>query len=97
MNDRSNTLSAHEAAQRLPAGWVLSDDATAITRRFEYKNFADALAYVNALGAVAESANHHPDLKLGWGYVEVTFTTHDAGGLRDADFLMAAKADTVHG
>lgn len=77
------------------SGWSLDNAGKAISKRYEFANFVEALAYANRLGAVAEEHNHHPDLTLGWGYVGVTFTTHDAGGLRPADFTMAAKAEAV--
>lgn len=74
----------------LPA-WELSVDAKSIVCRKSFKNFATALAYTNTIGALAEEANHHPDFTLGWGYVTLTLTTHDAGGLTPSDFIMAAK------
>lgn len=91
------SLSRSEAEQRLSAldGWQLSADGKAIRKHYKFSNFTEALAYTNRLGALAEEANHHPDLTLGWGYVGVTFTTHDAGGLRDNDFAMAKKADSL--
>lgn len=73
--------------------WQL--DNQAITRRFTFKNFSEALAFVNRLGQVAEEEGHHPDLTLGWGYVGVTLTTHDCGGLSENDMIMAAKIDAL--
>ena len=72
-------------------GWELSADGKAIVCAKKFKNFAEALAYANRIGALAEEANHHPDFTLGWGYVTLTLTTHDAGGLTKSDFIMAAK------
>ena len=83
---------AQEKLATLP-GWQLDATGKAIHKDYKFSNFVEALAFVNRLGAVAEEHNHHPDLTLGWGYVGVTFTTHDAGGLRDADFMMAAKTE----
>jgi hypothetical protein len=47
------------------------------------------------MGALAETENHHPDIAFGWGYAEVTFTTHATGGLHRNDFIMAAKVDNL--
>lgn len=75
--------------------WQLSDDGTRITRRLATRNFARALALANAVGAMAETQKHHPDLALGWGYCSVTWTTHAAGGLTENDFICAARTDSL--
>lgn len=85
-------MNVQEKLAQLP-GWKLDAAGKAIHKDYKFSNFAEALAFVNRLGELAEAANHHPDLTLGWGYVGVTFTTHDAGGLRDADFVMAGKTE----
>jgi 4a-hydroxytetrahydrobiopterin dehydratase len=66
-----------------------------LRRAFRFPDFAMALAFVNSIGAEAESQGHHPDLALGWGRVEVTLTTHDVGGLSEADFILAARIDRL--
>ncbi len=66
-----------------------------IEKRFKFKNFTSALAFVNKVGAVAEAEQHHPDIGLGWGYVEIRLTTHSAGGLTRNDFILAAKIDGI--
>ena len=76
-------------------GWHSSDDATALMRLYSFKNFAEALLFVNKVGAVAESEGHHPDIELGWGRVNVTLTTHSIGGLSENDFIAAAKIDAM--
>ena len=73
--------------------WQMQDGA--ISRRFGFKNFAQALEFTNRLGVIAEAEGHHPDLTLGWGYVGVTLTTHDCGGLSLNDMIMAAKIDAL--
>lgn len=75
--------------------WRLHDDAKRISRRFAFKNFKQALAFVNALGELAEKEFHHPDIALGWGYAEVTFMTHSIDGLHLNDFIMAARTDAL--
>ena len=52
-----------------------------------------ALAFVNKVGAVAESQGHHPDLELGWGRVAITIWTHKIDGLTESDFVLAAKCE----
>ncbi|MCH7540558.1 MAG: 4a-hydroxytetrahydrobiopterin dehydratase [Proteobacteria bacterium] len=76
--------------------WVLKDDATRIERSFEFKNFAQALEFVNKVGALAEEEGHHPDISLGWGYCTVLFYTHKIKGLHENDFIMAAKTDALY-
>jgi pterin-4a-carbinolamine dehydratase len=58
-----------------------------------FKDFAEALAFVNKVGAVAEEEGHHPDLLLAWGKCKVELWTHKINGLTESDFYMAAKAD----
>ena len=70
-------------------GWEVDGDR--IKRRFEFKNFAEALEFVNKVGAIAEDADHHPDITFGWGYAEIATTTHDRGGVTDVDFALAEK------
>jgi 4a-hydroxytetrahydrobiopterin dehydratase len=97
MGVNPHTISAKEATAALAnlSGWQLAESGKAISKHYHFKNFAEALSFVNRLGALAEAHNHHPDLTLGWGYVGVTFTTHDIGGLRAADFKMAEEAEAL--
>jgi 4a-hydroxytetrahydrobiopterin dehydratase len=76
-------------------GWDQTDDYTRIIRDYRFKDFASALAFVNAIGAAAEKSDHHPDVCLGWGYVKVTWTTHKIKGLSENDFIMAARTDLI--
>jgi len=64
-------------------------------RSFKFPDFAQALAFVNRIGAVAEQEQHHPDIRLGWGKVEVTTYTHSVGGLSENDFILAARIDAL--
>ncbi len=75
-------------------GWEIAEGLR-LTRRYAFADFKSALAFVNRLGEVAERENHHPDLELGWGRVSVALTTHDAGGLTENDFIVAAKIDAA--
>ncbi len=58
-------------------------------------DFAGALAYVNAVGALAEAANHHPDIDIRWDTVTLRLTTHSAGGLTRKDLDLAARIDGI--
>ena len=75
--------------------WKLSDDGKSISKEFSFKNFAEALAFVNKVGAIAEEEGHHPDIELGWGRVVVHLTTHAIKGLSENDFIEAAKIDVI--
>ena len=66
-----------------------------LKRRFEFKNFAESLAFVNKVGEIAEAADHHPDISFGWGYTEIATTTHDRGGITDVDFAIVRKIDAI--
>ena len=77
------------ALQGLP-GWSLAEDGRAIARRYRFQDFADAFELVRRIAALAEAADHHPDLGLGWGYVTVRLTTHDLGRPGAKDLTLAA-------
>lgn len=67
----------------------------AIERTWRFETFLEAVAFMNRVFALAEEANHHPDLLNSWTKVRVRFTTHDADGLTNRDFRMATKVDTL--
>jgi 4a-hydroxytetrahydrobiopterin dehydratase len=83
------------ALQASLPGWALSDDGRAISCRFRFKDFHATMAYVNRLAALAHQQDHHPDLKVGYNYCEVLFTTHDAGGLTTLDASCARAAQAL--
>ena len=83
-----------ELLGQLEQGWSVNA-AGHLERLYEFKNFAEALAFVNALGAIAETEGHHPDLYLAWGRCTVEIWTHKIQGLTESDFYLAAKADRV--
>lgn len=72
--------------------WAVGHDGR-LRRRFLLPDFAAALALAHEIGALAEQHRHHPDLALGWGYLEVSLWTHDAGALTELDHLLAADID----
>lgn len=75
--------------------WEISEDSKNIFKKFKFKDFKDALEFVNKVGAIAESEGHHPDIELGWGKVNITLTTHAIGGLSQNDFIVAAKINVI--
>ena len=66
-----------------------------LSRAYKFNNFAAALAFVNRVGALAESEGHHPDISFGWGYAEIKIYTHAIAGLSESDFILAAKIDAL--
>ncbi|MGD9630080.1 MAG: 4a-hydroxytetrahydrobiopterin dehydratase [Pyrinomonadaceae bacterium] len=80
------------ALERLDS-WKFDDDK--IEKKFKFANFAEALAFVNKVGEVAEAADHHPDIKFGWGFAKVETTTHDRDGVTDHDIDLAHKIDSI--
>jgi 4a-hydroxytetrahydrobiopterin dehydratase len=85
---------SRELLLELSDGWeVLDNHHLQKTLRFE--NFAQALQFVNRVGAIAEEQNHHPDLFLAWGKVTITLWTHKIDGLTESDFIFAAKCDSL--
>ena len=89
---------AHEDAERRVKslnGWTLDGDA--IRKQFTFKDFLDAIAFVNRLAPEAERADHHPDILINYKRVTLTYSTHSEGGLTEKDFAGAAAADRVVG
>lgn len=67
-----------------------------LERVFPFKNFAQALAFTDKVGALAEEEGHHPAMLTEWGKVTVTWWTHKIKGLHRNDFIMAAKTDQIY-
>ncbi|HHO53898.1 MAG TPA: 4a-hydroxytetrahydrobiopterin dehydratase [Deltaproteobacteria bacterium] len=81
---------------QLGEGWE-AIDGHHLTRTWSFPDFAQALAFVDAIGALAEEQGHHPDLSLSWGRVRIELYTHKIDGLHLADFVLAAKIDELGG
>ena len=67
-----------------------------LRRSFIFQGYSQGLAFTNALAALAEQENHHPDILLQWGCVTVTWWTHTINGLHKNDVIMAAKTDQLY-
>ncbi len=70
-------------------------DGHHLEKEYRFRNFREALDFVNRVGELAESVGHHPDIELGWGRVKLTVFTHKIDGLHESDFVFAAKADRL--
>jgi len=67
-----------------------------LSREFGFRNFAEAIAFSNRVGDIAEDEGHHPAILTEWGKVTVTWWTHKIGGLHKNDLIMAARTDKVY-
>ena len=75
--------------------WKLSADGLAISRRFTFADFSAAFAFMTRVALLAEKADHHPEWSNVWSKVDITLTTHDAGGLSARDMAMATAIDMI--
>jgi 4a-hydroxytetrahydrobiopterin dehydratase len=87
----SSTLSDDEIADRLESleGWAR--DGAEIQRSLEFDGFNEAVGFINRIAEHADAADHHPEIFNVYNQVDLTLTTHDAGGLTDKDFDLAEK------
>ncbi len=88
-------LTEEEISVRLREVPAWSRKGETIERSWMFKDFPEALAFINKLGGLAEAANHHPDIYNSWNRVKLRLTTHDRGGLTDRDFDLARKIDRL--
>ena len=87
----TNDAVAHELAGT--PGWQRDGDA--IARTWRVADFKTAMVFVNGVAALAEKANHHPDIAIHWNKVDLTLWTHKIGGLHENDFILAAKVNRL--
>lgn len=88
-------LTDPQVEERLTAlpDWSLVNDA--IQRTYQFKGFMDAVGFVNKVAALAEKADHHPDILIRWNKVTLTLSTHDSGGITQKDFDLAKRSDAA--
>ncbi|GAB4550232.1 MAG: 4a-hydroxytetrahydrobiopterin dehydratase [Anaerolineae bacterium] len=88
-------LTEAQISERLTGlnGWAF--EGGAITRTFTLKDFTMALTFVGAVGYLAEAAGHHPDIIINYNRVKLALSTHDAGGITEYDFALAAQINTL--
>ncbi len=93
------TLSEAQIAEFRPQvpEWEVKevDGVKRLERVFKFKNFVEALAFTDKVGAAAEEQGHHPLIVTEWGRVTVQWWTHKIGGLHQNDFIMAARTDKL--
>jgi 4a-hydroxytetrahydrobiopterin dehydratase len=75
--------------------WELRDDTHRIERTFRFRNFREALIFVQEVGELAETEGHHPNISFGWGHATVSLQTKKIKGLHENDFIMATKIDRI--
>jgi 4a-hydroxytetrahydrobiopterin dehydratase len=76
-------------------GWKV-EDTKMIKRALRFKDFVEAMKFVNEVANIAESEGHHPDIFISYNYVRITLMTHNIGGLSENDFIMAAKINELY-
>ncbi|MBI1319914.1 MAG: 4a-hydroxytetrahydrobiopterin dehydratase [Candidatus Hydrogenedens sp.] len=81
--------------EKLGNDWQVIDGHH-LEKEFKFPDFKQALAFTNAVGDLAESINHHPDILTAWGKVKVTVWTHKINGLAEADFVFAARCEAAY-
>jgi 4a-hydroxytetrahydrobiopterin dehydratase len=79
------------------SNWTLARDGAAIARTFQFANFSEAFAFMTRVALLAEQSDHHPEWFNVYNRVEITLTTHDAGGLSLRDVNMAKTIDALLG
>jgi 4a-hydroxytetrahydrobiopterin dehydratase len=96
MAQRLDQAARKDIAVRLPA-WRMVDGRDAITRTFTFKDFNAAFGFMTRAALAAERMNHHPEWFNVWNRVEVTLSSHDAGGLTERDLKLAEAMDRIAG
>jgi 4a-hydroxytetrahydrobiopterin dehydratase len=76
-------------------GYKVDEARRAIRKEYAFPDFYETIAFVNALAYIANQEDHHPDLEVGYGKCKVSFSTHDAGGLTENDFICAARVNAL--
>ncbi len=85
---------AEETMKHVP-GWTLDAEGKHIAREFVFKDFGEAMTFVNKIADIAEKEGHHPDISIHWNKVNLNLWTHAIGGLSTNDFIVAAKIHEV--
>ena len=76
-------------------GYKLDDARSTIRKEYQFADFYETIAFVNALAYIANQEDHHPDLTVSYNKCTVAFSTHDAGGLTENDFICAARVNAL--
>lgn len=92
MSDLLDENELESALKKCPE-WDI--DGKGITRTIEFEEFMEGIDFVNLLADVAEEAQHHPDITISYNRVTINLTTHDAGGITEADLELAQRVDNL--
>lgn len=74
-------------------GWYLEDEQ--ICKKWQFRDFKEAMAFINRIAELAELHNHHPEIWNVYNQVKISYSTHDAGGITEKDFLLAKEIDKL--
>jgi 4a-hydroxytetrahydrobiopterin dehydratase len=77
------------------AGWKMVEGRSAVTKRFTFKDFSEAFGFMTRVALLAETQGHHPEWFNVWNKVDITLSTHDAGGLSAKDVTLGAAIDEL--
>ena len=88
-------LSASEIGRQLATRPFWKMESGKLVRQFKFADFVRALEFVNRVGELAEEMGHHPDIEITYNKVRLSLVTHDAGGLTNNDFQLAAAVDNL--
>jgi 4a-hydroxytetrahydrobiopterin dehydratase len=83
----------NEAVASLGEGWADRDGV--LRKEYSFADFATAMSFANRVAEAAEKADHHPDMLVGWGRVELAWVSHDVGGISERDVEMARTSDRL--
>ena len=96
MNMKLDDATIDSRMTELPAWSRTAGDTAMLQRPFDCGDFLKSMTFVNSIAEAAEAANHHPDMLIQYATVTVSLSTHDAGGITDKDFQLAATIDALH-
>ena len=81
--------------KELHTNWFIDEDKKTLSRRFEFKGYAKAIYLSGLVAFLSDKEGHHADVSFGWGYFQVTYTSHELGQLSENDFICATKLDAI--
>jgi 4a-hydroxytetrahydrobiopterin dehydratase len=89
---KADATAVHAALDALP-GWKVEHGG--LTKTYHFADWRAAMAFANRISDLANEVDHHPDLAVGWGRVQVAWSTHDAGGITGNDLACAARTEAI--
>ncbi|MCB1733957.1 MAG: 4a-hydroxytetrahydrobiopterin dehydratase [Gammaproteobacteria bacterium] len=95
LTEKLERARAEALLAELHPAWTLGDSADELSREFEFGDFHQTMAFVNAVAYIAHAEDHHPNLDVGWGHCVVRYSTHAIEGLSENDFICAALIDAL--